>query len=145
MLGFLVLSTDVRTTELNPDEDKSMMEEDGDQLLYSGAKINLGESMLLILSFVVRHSLSNSCLTDLLTLIAVHCPVPNICKTSLYHFRKFFHSDRLPLKFCKYCTTWATVCLLQMQFWFAELVSIFCSNTLRFANSKFVQKIQFSQ
>ncbi|PIK52346.1 hypothetical protein BSL78_10775 [Apostichopus japonicus] len=74
--------------------------------IFKGAPITLAESMLLILLFATRHSLTGEGLVDLLTLVSMHCLKPNICTTSLYMFNKFFGQLKSPMKihkFCKFC------------------------------------------
>ena len=47
--------------------------------LYSGAHITVAVSMLLIITFAVRHSLTGLALVDLLTIASLHCAWPNQC------------------------------------------------------------------
>ena len=62
------------------EENQNSGRADGDQqeqfLLYPGAKITLGMSMLLIITFSMRHQLSGNALADLLTLIDLHLTAP---------------------------------------------------------------------
>ena len=54
--------------------------------LFEGAQINLAISMLLIITFAVRHSLTGVALADLLHLIDVHVLVPNTFASSIAIF-----------------------------------------------------------
>lgn len=48
-----------------------------DEPLYDGAPVNVAVSMLLIITFAIRHSLSGVALVDFLTLVSLHCALPN--------------------------------------------------------------------
>ena len=61
--------------------------------------------MLPILTFVVCYNLTGAALSDLLTLISLHCGQPNLLKTSLYLFRKYFGNVRSPLIKHYYCSS----------------------------------------
>ena len=50
---------------------------DNDPPLYEGAPLSLSSSILLTLSFVLKHRLAGQCFTDLLAVIEAHCPKPN--------------------------------------------------------------------
>lgn len=64
----------------------------GDERLYDGAPLSICESILAILSLVLRHSLSGSCLADILDLVYIHCPQPNMCTKTSYLFKKYFRN-----------------------------------------------------
>ena len=85
-------------------EEGEQSKPDGNQPLYAGAMITLMESMLLILTYSMKHQLTGVALADLLVLISVHCLAPNLCKTTLYLFKKFFKDVRKPLTFHKFCS-----------------------------------------
>ena len=57
--------------------------------LYTGGTITLGLSLLLIMSFVTNHGITDAAWQDLLTIISLHCP-SNLCVTSPYKFKQFF-------------------------------------------------------
>ena len=84
--------------EDNPPEDE------GGKPLYEGAAITLLESMLLILTYGMKHQLTGVALADLLVLVSLHCLAPNLCKTSMYLFNKFFSNIHSPLTFHKFCS-----------------------------------------
>ena len=86
------------------DENINNAEFEGSKPLYDGSSVTLDQSMMLILTFAFKHGLTGQCLSDLLTLISLHCLTPNICKTSLNLFRKHFSNIRIPLIFHKYCS-----------------------------------------
>ena len=72
--------------------------------LYSGAPISVAVSMLLIITFVIRHSLTGVALVDLLTLVSLHCSVPNECASSIALLKKFFMKLKNPIQYHYYCT-----------------------------------------
>nr|XP_033967044.1 uncharacterized protein LOC117467508 isoform X2 [Pseudochaenichthys georgianus] len=55
--------------------------------LYTGSRLTKAQSFLLILSFVLRHSLTGVALSDLLDLINIHCP-ENTVSASKHLFLK---------------------------------------------------------
>lgn len=72
--------------------------------LYSGARITLGMSMLLIITFAMRHQLSGTALADLLTLIELHLIAPNCFTRSMSTLHKFFKQLKNPIQFHYYCS-----------------------------------------
>ena len=77
--------------------------QDEDKLLYPGAPITLGTSILLLLTFAMSHSLSSEALSHLLELIEAHCIVPNLCATSITKLKSFFRQLKTPLYYHYYC------------------------------------------
>ncbi|WAR15744.1 hypothetical protein MAR_005849 [Mya arenaria] len=49
------------------------------------------------------HNLTGECLSDLLTLISLHCVSTNFLHLSLYRFRSYFSALKSPLVFHKFC------------------------------------------
>ena len=77
-----------------------------EESLYDGARISLKESMLLIMTFLTRHELTKEATRDLLSLIELHCLVPNRCRTSTHLFYGFFGKMTSPAKkhyYCMFC------------------------------------------
>lgn len=72
--------------------------------LYSGAPITVAVSMLLIISFAIRHSLTGLALVDLLTLVSLHCALPNQCGSSMELVKKFFMKLKNTIQFHHYCS-----------------------------------------
>ena len=72
--------------------------------LYEGADISLGISLMLLMSFAIEHSLTDSAVRDLLQVLNLHCPAPNVCITSLYFFKKYFSGFRFPSRRHHYCS-----------------------------------------
>ena len=81
------------------------VEYDDNAPLYEGAPITLGESMLSILTFVVRCNLTGVALSNLLKLTSLNCGTPNLLTTSLYLFQKYLGNMRSPLVKHYYCTS----------------------------------------
>jgi len=71
---------------------------------YSGAPITVAVSMLLIITFAIRHSLTGLALVDLLTLVSLHCAVPNQFASSMDPVKKFFMKLKNPIQFHYYCS-----------------------------------------
>lgn len=74
-----------------------------DKLIYPNARITNTVSMLLIMTFVMTHKLSGAALKDLLSLIDIHCLIPNPLIKSLYKFKQFFKLLQHPFKIHHYC------------------------------------------
>lgn len=83
-------------------EETSQPEEE--QMLYNGANLTLASSILLILNFTLRFSLTGEGLCQLLNLICMHCP--SDCKLPLNkrQFWQWFEDFKQPLVFHKYCS-----------------------------------------
>lgn len=83
-----------------------------EKLIYPNARITNAVSMLLIMSFAITHQLTGAALKDLLSLIDIHCLVPNPLIKSLYKFKQYFLSLKNPLKkhyYCPKCTITVTI------------------------------------
>ena len=74
-----------------------------DKLIYPNARISNAVSMLLIMTFAMTHKLSGAALKDLLSLIDIHCLIPNPLIQSLYKFKQFFKLLQHPFKIHHYC------------------------------------------
>lgn len=74
----------------------------GDRPLYAGATLTLQDSLIAIMTFVLTHSLTGACLLDLLSLIALHCPLGSLCVKSLYMFKKYFKNVGRGILVCHY-------------------------------------------
>ncbi|XP_077258856.1 uncharacterized protein LOC143895532 isoform X2 [Temnothorax americanus] len=77
--------------------------------LYAGASITVAQSMLLILSLVLKHNLTGTAIADIITVINLHCLNEAFQKNSLYKFKKYFSwsTDNFCTKhyYCSVCTT----------------------------------------
>ena len=73
-------------------------------LLFEGAKITLGVSMLLVITFAMRHSITGVALADLLLLIELHLISPNCFGHSMKLLRNFFKQLRNPIEYHYYCS-----------------------------------------
>ena len=74
--------------------------------LYEGSRLNLLESMMLLITFVMRHQLSREATKDLLQLVELHCMVPNLCRSSLHNFYSYFSHTSTPVQrhyLCAFC------------------------------------------
>ena len=57
------------------------------QPLYSGAPITAQASWLSIYRFSLANKLTDAATKQLIDLVAIHCPKPNVCPKSLYILR----------------------------------------------------------
>ena len=64
-------------------------ESESNDILYSGAPLTSSTSVVLLLTFVMKHKLTREAFNDLLSVIEAHCPRPNNCKTSVKKLLKF--------------------------------------------------------
>ena len=97
------LDLHVNSNQLGNTNSKTSSDVENSDPLYPGAPITVAVSMLLIITFAVRHGLSGVALADLLTLIQLHCITPNLCKKSVKCLKQFFMTLEDPLEFHYYC------------------------------------------
>ena len=55
-------------------------------------------SSILIMKYAMKHNITKDALVDMLDLIRLHCPIPNMCPSTLYYFKKQFQCLRLSSK-----------------------------------------------
>ena len=77
----------------------------GASALYSGSSVTVPSSCVLIMTYKMKHNLTQEALADLLHLIKLHCPLPNQCPSSVYHFNKLFHDVQYPVDFHYFCSS----------------------------------------
>ena len=77
---------------------------DENKPLYCNGPLTVAESLLVVVTFVIRYTLSGSALNDLLILVSLHCISPNLCRKSLHQFQHFFRSVKNPLVYHCYCS-----------------------------------------
>lgn len=75
-----------------------------DGFIYKGARLTVAASIIMILSFVLRHGLTGQALSDLLVLIEMHCLLPNLCRQTKKIFNDFFKNISGPIEFHYYRT-----------------------------------------
>jgi len=90
--------------EMTSDKGEDPLVKGAEKPLYSGARLTLGISLLLIVTFAVRHGLSRVALSDLLTLIELHCLLPNCCANTTKILRDFFNQLKSPIQLHYYCS-----------------------------------------
>ena len=73
-----------------------------DTPLYAGSAVTFSASLLLIITFAMRHNLSGFALADLLTLIKVHLVVPNCFAKSTAVLNRFFRQLKKPIEYHYY-------------------------------------------
>lgn len=96
--------TDGKNSDEESDNDSESSDDNSNRPLYPGCRLSLGISMLLVVTFCVRHALSGVALADLLTLIELHCLLPNQCAKSTKLLREFFGKLKSPLELHYYCS-----------------------------------------
>uniref|UniRef100_A0A7M5V4G6 Uncharacterized protein n=1 Tax=Clytia hemisphaerica TaxID=252671 RepID=A0A7M5V4G6_9CNID len=77
--------------------------------IFEGSSLTLSVSIMLIMTFVMRHHISGVALIDLLSLIEVHMVSNNIFQTSIKFIRKAFTRARGAITlhyFCRKCLTY---------------------------------------
>ena len=82
---------------------KDADESEDDFLLFLGSTITVSAAMVLILSFNIRFSLSNECLSQLLMLFHMLLPGnTKLCKI-IYKFREYFRNIKAPVIYHYLC------------------------------------------
>ena len=70
-----------------------------DSPLYAGSPVTFSVSLLLIITFAMRHNLTGLALADLLTLINVHLVAPNCFAKSTSVLNRFFRQLKKPVEY----------------------------------------------
>lgn len=73
------------------------------QPIYRGALITVGESMILILCILLYHNVTYSCLSDIISIINLHCLNDQLKKNSLFKFQKYFSLNKTEFEKHYYC------------------------------------------
>ena len=73
--------------------------------LYAGAPLSMEASWYAIYQYAVSNKLSYQATTQLLELIRIHCPSPNLCPKSLYLLKKHLSNMKncTSLQYCSHC------------------------------------------
>lgn len=77
-----------------------------DRPLYHGAGITVGASMLVILTLLLNHNLTMTCISDIIIALEAHCLHQGLKRNSLFKFRKYFNLDQCDIikhYYCKFC------------------------------------------
>lgn len=85
-----------------------------DDPLHPGASITVKITMILILTIVTRHKLTNEVISDLLYLLNIFGPKSGRCCSTLYKFKKYFDYLVTPLTFCYYCPDCVVLLITQL-------------------------------
>ena len=100
--GYANYADDEEQNECHEEHDNSDETQESEpsesQPLYDGCPITLSASMLLVMTFAIRHQLTAAAMKDLLVLIEMHLVCPNIFRKSYDSFCKFFEALTYPLK-----------------------------------------------
>lgn len=96
MIRFLIFSSYFDISEKSEGEQSTP--------IYPGARLTVASSILLIITFMIRHSLTAAALTDLLILVELHCITPNLFRKSVTLFRRFFKDVKAPIEWHYYCS-----------------------------------------
>ena len=76
---------------------------DGKSPIYHGHHMNIYTSMVFLLLFTMCHNVSSAMLSDLLTIINLHCLYPHPGLKSIYAFKQYFANLQSPMKKHYYC------------------------------------------
>jgi len=77
--------------------------ENGDEKLFPDAPVTLNETLVMVLQFTLKHSLSEIALDDLLKMFTLVLPQNHQLDDSKYLFHKFFQELEHDIKFRYYC------------------------------------------
>ncbi|KAK0072715.1 hypothetical protein PV325_010934 [Microctonus aethiopoides] len=91
--------------EFDDDDQENYEHNDYDDPLYEGASLSVGESLSTILTFSLKYKLTLACLSDMLKLILLFIPKPNLFKSTLHLFRKSFSRIDTPVVRHFYCSS----------------------------------------
>lgn len=103
---------DEEDSESEEEESEDPRNASKDVPLYSGSRISVLESMVLIITFVMRHQLTREATKDLLSLLELHCLTPNLCRSTMHMFYNFFSELTSPVQkhyFCDFCKEYSGI------------------------------------
>ncbi|CAG5075346.1 Protein of unknown function [Cotesia congregata] len=85
-------SDDESESENSSDDDENDENENynPNELLYPDAPLTVSQSNALILTLLVDHNITQTCLRDVINIINLHCPSEGLKKNSVYKFKKHF-------------------------------------------------------
>ena len=86
------------------DEDQNSTASSSQTVLFQNCPLSMTSSLLLIKKFRMRHNLTQEALSDLLKLMRLHFPTPNLLPRWLYLFNKQLPLLRDPLEFTHFCS-----------------------------------------
>jgi hypothetical protein len=95
-----------------PESDTDSSGLSGDKPIYAGHWMSVKISVMLIWMFVIEHAVTGAQLSDLLTLLSLHCLSAHPGLVSIYKLKLFFTSLRSPLQkhyFCRNCHAPVTI------------------------------------
>ena len=99
----LLIAEGFTLEEFEPRESSPVVQPSNIQLIYDNAQVNYDDSMLLLMSFCVRHKLSAVAVDDLIRLIYMHCPENANIVSNLREFQIFLTALKDPLVKHYYC------------------------------------------
>ena len=73
--------------------------------LFTESRLTRSSSHLLIAKYAARNTLSKVAIQDLLTLIKLHCPSPNMCFKTLHEFQRDSEYIQKTVTYHYYCST----------------------------------------
>ena len=75
-----------------------------DAMIFQNCPLTVTSSLLLIKKYQMRHKLTQEALSDLLQLMRLHFPTPNLLPSSLYLFNKQLPLLGQPLEYTYFCS-----------------------------------------
>ena len=101
--------SDCENTASDSESSSKEHEREKNDMLYSGSPITSSSSVVLLLSFVLKHKLTREAFSDLLAVVEAHCPRPNNCRTTvkkLFQFVSEAKGDIVKHFYCSYCNAY---------------------------------------
>ena len=101
--------SDCENTASDSESSSNEHEREKNDMLYSGSPITSSSSVVLLLSFVLKHKLTREAFSDLLAVVEAHCPRPNNCRTTvkkLFQFVSEAKGDIVKHFYCSYCNAY---------------------------------------
>ncbi|GBN84372.1 hypothetical protein AVEN_81443-1 [Araneus ventricosus] len=108
-----LINVESADNDTNQNYDVKVNLENLNEPLYPSSSVSLLEAYILIIAFFLRHSVSKTCMQDLLQLFNVLLPPSNLPGTKHLFYSKLsslFDNSTQAYIYCKYC--FETVCLL---------------------------------
>lgn len=76
----------------------------GNRRLYRDAPVTVRETAAALVTFMINHSLTQSCVDDLMTLLSLVCPREGFVKLSMFKLQKYFKFVAGPMNKKYYCS-----------------------------------------
>ena len=94
----------ILNVNMDVQEEQQNNVDENETKVFPGSRLNLGSFMVLMMTFILKYSLTGEGLSDILNIIDLLCPSENLLLKSITSFKRWFQHIKHPLKVHKYCS-----------------------------------------